>query len=194
MYNFDNDILEINIYKNLYIENILILKETSKKFCKINIEKIIIKRYKINYDIFKELFIEFYHYNKILEHIIHINYNTLYFLMNNFISHKYPFLYSHFNILLYNITKNKHKYFDQKIKYIYNIISIKPIIKYLVENTNIFCLLFANLKKKNNNEIKYEFDVDIITKKYNKMKILYNIFNYSVILYNSYLKKKSKSN
>ena len=83
--------------------------------------------------------------------------------------------------MLYNIF-NLSNTFEAKILYIYYIQFIKIVIKFVIHNKSLFCLLFAEYKHENK-KTKYIFNYIDITNRYNKLYMLYNIINYSKILY-----------
>lgn len=179
MNNFNIDIYN-NIISNLLLEDIIRLKQSSNIFKDINEKIYILDKFNYNYDDFKKIYLDCYHYNLILYHILEINKDTLYYIIKKNIFIEYPILVDYLDMLynMFNLSNN----FESKILYIYYIQFIKIVIKFVIHNKSLFCLLFSEYKHENN-KTKYIFDYLEITNKYNKLYMLYNIINYSKYLY-----------
>ena len=179
MLHFNEDIYN-NIMKELFLKDIINLKTSSKIFKDIDEKKYILNKFNYNYDEFIHIYLDCFHYNSIMYHLLEMNKDTLYYIIKKNIFIEYPILVDYLD-MLYNMF-NFSRSFEAKILYIYYIQFIKIVIKFVIHNKSLFCLLFAEYKHENK-KTKYIFNYIDITNRYNKLYMLYNIINYSKILY-----------
>ena len=179
MLHFNEDIYN-NIIKELFLKDIINLKKCSKIFKDIDEKKYILNKFNYSYNEFINIYLDCFHYNSIMYHLLEMNKDTLYYIIKKNIFIEYPILVDYLD-MLYNMF-NFSRSFEAKILYIYYIQFIKIVIKFVIHNKSLFCLLFAEYKHENN-RTKYIFDYIDITNRYNKLYMLYNIINYSKILY-----------
>lgn len=175
------DILQY-IQKYLYIKNNIILSSTSKFFYNnIDISCYIKTTYNISFSNFKEIYLDIYKYNIILNNCIIDNYDTIILICDK-MDNKYCKNFSY--IINYEIK------FQKKYGYIFELLLYKiRIINYIIptllnycENTAKFCLLYSKYVN-NNKYTKYTFDVQLINKKYILYKSFCDVIKYNINLF-----------
>jgi hypothetical protein len=184
MLNYNIDIFDI-INSYLYVENIVLLTHVSKFFYNnINIPMIIHRKYYFEFDYFKELYIDVYKYNNILNYILHTNIDTLLIIQNDYFTYYKDTqnLNTYYNYFIHIIKNEYTYYFDHILNKIYIINKILPIINYIYKHPNIFCILYSDIINNKKTKI-YTFDIYIINEYFSIFEKLYYIIQYNDILY-----------